>query len=300
MRILIAGATGLIGKELVEECLDLGIKIHYLTTRKNKLENKDEYQGFYWNPSKGIIDDAAFNGVSAIINLAGASVSKRWTSSYKKEILNSRKQTANLIYIILKKQEHTVTHYISASGISIYPSSYTNLYQETSNEKAQTFLGEVVKSWEAAGDQFSDLNIKVAKVRTGIVLSENGGALQQMVKPIKLGVGAPLGSGEQWQSWIHINDMARLYIYILKNQLNGVYNAVSPNPVTNKKMTHIIAHYYDKPLWLPNIPKFMITILLGEMGSIALESQLVSSEKIVKEGFQFQFVNLENALEDLL
>ena len=300
MRILIAGATGLIGKELVEECLDLGIKIHYLTTRKNKLENKDEYQGFYWNPSKGIIDDAAFNGVSAIINLAGASVSKRWTSSYKKEILNSRKQTANLIYNTLKKQEHTVTHYISASGISIYPSSYTNLYQETSNEKAQTFLGEVVKSWEAAADQFSDLNIKVAKVRTGIVLSENGGALQQMVKPIKLGVGAPLGSGEQWQSWIHINDMARLYIYILKNQLNGVYNAVSPNPVTNKKMTHIIAHYYDKPLWLPNIPKFMITILLGEMGSIALESQLVSSEKIVKEGFQFQFVNLENALEDLL
>jgi len=300
MRILIAGATGLIGKELVEECLDLGIKIHYLTTRKNKLENKEEYQGFYWNPSKGIIDDTAFNGVSAIINLAGASVSKRWTSSYKKEILNSRTQTANLIYNTLKKLEHSVTHYISASGISIYPSSFTNLYQETSNEEAQTFLGEVVKSWETAADQFSDLNIKVAKVRTGIVLSEKGGALQQMVKPIKLSVGAPLGSGEQWQSWIHINDMARLYIYILKNQLTGVYNAVSPNPVTNKKMTHIIAHYYDKPLWLPNIPKFMITILLGEMGSIALESQLVSSEKIVKEGFQFQFVNLENALEDLL
>lgn len=300
MRILIAGATGLIGKELVEECLDLGIKIHYLTTQKNKLENKDEYQGFYWNPSKGIIDDAAFNGVSAIINLAGASVSKRWTSSYKKEILNSRTQTANLIYNTLKKQEHIVTQYISASGISIYPSSYTNLYQETSNEEAQTFLGEVVKSWEAAADLFSDLNIKVTKVRTGIVLSENGGALQQMVKPIKLGVGAPLGSGEQWQSWIHINDMARLYVYILKNQLTGVYNAVSPNPVTNKKMTHIIAHYYDKPLWIPNVPKWMITLLLGEMGSIALESQLVSSEKIVKEGFQFQFVNLENALEDLL
>ena len=300
MRILIAGATGLIGKELVEECLDLGIKIHYLTTRKNKLENKEEYQGFYWNPSKEIIDDAAFKGVSAIINLAGASVSKRWTSSYKKEILSSRTQTANLIYNTLKKLEHSVAYYISASGISIYPSSFTNLYQETSNEEAQTFLGEVVKSWETAADQFSDLNIKVAKVRTGIVLSEKGGALQQMVKPIKLSVGAPLGSGEQWKSWIHINDMARLYIYILKNQLTGVYNAVSPNPVTNKKMTHIIAHYYDKPLWLPNIPKFMITILLGEMGSIALESQLVSSEKIVKEGFQFQFVNLENALEDLL
>lgn len=300
MKILIAGATGLIGKELVEECLDQGIKIHYLTTRKNKLENSEEYQGFYWEPSKGIIDQTAFNDVSTIINLAGASVSKRWTSSNKKEILNSRTQSAELIYNTLKTIEHNVTHYISASGISIYPSSFTNLYYENSSEEASSFLGKVVKSWETAANQFSELNIKVTKVRTGIVLSENGGALSQMVKPIKLGVGASLGSGEQWQSWIHINDVARLYMFILKNQFTGIYNAVSPNPVTNKKMTHIIAHYYNKPLWLPNIPNFMIKLLLGEMGSIALESQLVSSEKIVKEGFQFQFVNVENALEDLL
>jgi uncharacterized protein (TIGR01777 family) len=300
MKILIAGATGLIGKELVSECQDLGIKIHYLTTRKNKLENKEDYQGFYWNPSEGIIDKAAFNGVLTIINLAGAPVSKRWTSSYKKKILNSRTQTANLICDTLKEIEHTVAHYISASGISIYPNSFTNLYLETSNQEAQTFLGEVVMAWEAAADRFSSLNIKVTKVRTGIVLSKKGGALQQMVKPIKLGLGAPLGSGEQWQSWIHLNDMARVYLYILKNQLSGVFNAVSPNPVTNKKLTHIIANYYDKPLWLPNVPQFMIKLLLGEMGSIALESQLVSSEKIVKEGFQFQYVNVENALEDLL
>ncbi len=300
MKILIAGATGLIGKELVKECLDQGIKIHYLTTRKNKIENKDDFQGFYWNPSKGIIDQAAFKDVITIINLAGAPVSKRWTSSYKQEILDSRTQTAKLIYESLKKIEHTVAHYISASGISIYPSSFTNLYHENSSEEASTFLGKVVRSWETAADQFSELNIKVTKVRTGIVLSEHGGALPQMVKPIKLGVGASLGSGEQWQSWIHLNDMARIYVFLLKNQCKGVFNAVSPNPVSNKKMTQIIAKHYNKSLWLPNIPKFILKLVLGKMGSIALESQLVSSEKIVNEGFQFHFVNVENALEDLL
>ena len=132
------------------------------------------------------------------------------------------------------------------------------------------------------------------------MLSEKGGALEQMIKPIKYGLGAPLGSGKQWQSWIHIKDMVRLYSYLLKNELTGVYNAVSPNPVTNKKMTQVLASHYKKSLWLPNVPQFMIKLLLGEMGSIALESQLVSSEKIVKDGFQFQFVNLETAIEDLL
>ena len=299
MKLLIAGATGLIGNALVEECLSLGIEVHYLTTRKSKLQSKNNLKGFYWNPSKGIIDKEAFKGVISIINLAGAPVSKRWTHSQKKLILNSRIDSAVLIYNTLKEIEHSVSHYISASGIGIYPSSLNHLYSESSTEKAQTFLGKVVVEWEAAADRFSQLNIKVTKVRTGIVLSEEG-ALKQMMKPIKMGFGAFLGSGEQWQSWIHINDIVGIYLYLLKKGLPGIYNAVSPSPVSNKKITQLIANHFNKSIWLPNIPKFVLYMVLGKMATIALESQLVSAEKILNEGFQFQFVNIENALDDLL
>ncbi|MEZ4778318.1 MAG: TIGR01777 family oxidoreductase [Flavobacteriaceae bacterium] len=300
MKLLIAGATGLIGTALVKECLSLGIEIHYLTTNKNKIETKKSFRGFFWNPSKGIIDKEAFIGVTSIINLAGSSVSKRWTSSYKKEILNSRVEPALLIFNTLKKIEHSVTQYVSASGISVYPSSPDQLYEENSEEKAPTFLGKVVEEWEKAADQFSELKIKVTKVRTGIVLSNNGGALLQMAKPIKMGFGAYLGDGEQWQSWIHIDDMVGIYLYLLKNELSGVYNAVSPSPASNKKITQLLAQHFSKSIWLPNVPKFALRILLGEMAAIAFESQLVSSQKILKEGYLFQYVNLENALEDLL
>lgn len=300
MKVLIAGATGLIGKALVEECLYKEIAVHYLTTSKNKIENKSGYTGFYWNPERGEIDKKAFEEVSAIINLAGASVSKRWTSSYKKEIISSRKDTSLLILDTLKNINHSVTHYISASGISIYPSSPNHLYDENAPEKATSFLGNVVEIWENAADQFSELNINVAKVRTGIVLSKNGGALQQMVKPIKMGLGAYLGNGEQWQSWIHINDIVEIYLFLLKNGCSGIYNAVSPSPVSNKKITQLIAQYFGKTIWLPKVPEFVLKLLLGEMATIALESQLVSSNKLLNEGFQFQFVNLENALDDLL
>ncbi|MEZ4816916.1 MAG: TIGR01777 family oxidoreductase [Flavobacteriaceae bacterium] len=300
MKLLIAGATGLIGTALVEECLGLGIEVHYLTTNKNKIETKKAYRGFYWNPSEGIMDKEAFKGVTSIINLAGSPVARRWTSSCKKEILNSRKEPAWLIFNTLKELKHSVTHYISASGISIYPSSPVQLYDENAKEKATTFLGKVVVEWEKAADRFTELHIKVAKVRTGIVLSHENGTLLHMAKPIKMGFGAYLGNGEQWQSWIHVDDIVGIYLYLLKKELSGVYNAVSPSPVSNKKMMQLIAQQFNKSIWLPNVPKFLLRILLGKMATIAFESQLVSSEKILKEGFQFQYVNLENALEDLL
>ncbi|MAO08869.1 MAG: TIGR01777 family protein [Alteromonas sp.] len=300
MRILIAGATGLIGKQLVAECLKERIAVNYLTTSKKKIESQENYQGFYWNPSKGEIDTNAFEGVITIINLAGASVSKRWTPSHKRAILNSRSDTAKLLFNTLQEIDHTVSQYISASGISIYPSSLNELYTEDSPKSAKTFLGKVVKVWEASADAFEELGIKVTKVRTGIVLAREEGALPKLVQPIKKGFGAPLGSGEQWQSWIHLKDIACIYMFLLKNDYVGVFNAVSPNPATNKKMTQIIAQIYEKDLWLPNVPKFVLQLVLGSMSQIVLESQLVSAEKIQEAGFEFQYVNLENALNDLL
>ncbi len=300
MKILIAGATGLIGRELVSQCLEDKISVNYLTTRKQKVESKEGYQGFYWNPEKGKIDLSAFDGVDAIINLSGASIAQRWTKKRRLAIVQSRLEAAELLYATLQKIPHTVSHYISASGISGYPSSNDHLYHESYEPLATTFLGDVVTQWEASADAFTSLGIKVTKVRTGIVLSEREGALPKLLKPIKMGFGSPLGSGEQWQSWIHECDIAGIYLFLLKNSLTGIFNAVSPNPVTNKKMVQILANHYNKSIWLPKVPEFMLRLLLGEMAAVILESQLVSSEKLIAAGYQFQFVNLEHAIEDLL
>lgn len=299
-KVLITGATGLIGSELVSQCHRSDIAVNYLTTSKEKIENRENYQGFYWNPKEGEIDVRAFDGTTAIINLVGASISKRWTDNYKKVILDSRVDSMNLLYNTLQKIDHNILHFISASGVSIYPNSKTKLYTEEDEEVDDTFLAEVVVAWEKAAIRFKELGMEVSKVRTGVVLAEEDGAFPQLVKPIKLGVGAALGSGEQWQSWIHLEDIAGIYLFLLKNQFEGIYNAVAPNPVQNKKMTKMIASKLDSPLWLPNIPSFALKLLLGEMSVLVLEGQLVSSQKIEQLGYQFKYYNLENALQDLL
>jgi uncharacterized protein (TIGR01777 family) len=299
-KVLITGATGLIGSELVRQCHNEGIAVNYLTTSKEKIEKSENYKGFYWNPKKGEIDIEAFDEVTAIINLVGASISKCWTKQYKKIILDSRVESINLLYDTLQNIDHNIVHFITASGVGIYPNSKTKLYTEEDNEIDDTFLAEVVVAWETAAAKFKNSGMEVSKVRTGVVLAKEEGALPKLIKPIKFGVGAPLGSGDQWQSWIHIQDIAGIYLFLLKNQLEGKYNAVAPNPVQNKKMTKMIASKLDSPLWMPNIPAFTLKLLLGEMSVLVLEGQLVSSHKIEQLGYQFKFYNLENALQDLL
>ncbi len=300
MKVLIAGATGLIGKEIIVQCHESGIPVHFLSTRKNQLDSIEGAKGFYWNPTSGEIDLAAFDGVTAIVNLAGATVSKKWTKAYKEIILQSRLQTAQVIRDSLAKMDHSVSHYISASGISFYPSSKTKLYDESYDTAGESFLAQVVVEWEKAAYDFSKLNIPVSIVRTGIVLSSEGGALEKIVKPIKMGMGAALGSGDQWQSWIHISDIAGIYLHLLKSRQEGVFNGVCGGPVTNKKMTKVIASHLKKPLWLPNVPSFVLKLMLGEMASLVLESQLVSASKIEESGYRFEYVNLEKAIENLL
>lgn len=299
-KILITGATGLIGSELTKQCLDAGISVNYFTTSLEKIKKTENHNGFYWNPKNGQIDEKAFEGVTAIINLVGATIAKRWTKKYKKVILDSRVESMALIYDTLQRIEHDVSHFISASGVNIYPNSETKLYTEESEEVDDNFLAEVVVSWENAAANFKNLGMEVTKVRTGMVLAKNDGALPKLVKPIKLGFGAPLGNGNQWQSWIHIDDIVGIYLFILKNQLEGVYNAVAPNPVQNKKLTKLIATQFGNPLWLPNVPAFALNLVLGEMSVLVVEGQLVSSKKIEELGYGFKFYNIESALHDLL
>lgn len=301
MKVLITGATGLVGSEIMRLCRSRNIYVNYLTTSKHKIENTDHAKGFFWNPSKGKIDENCIEGVTAIINLAGATIAKKWTDSYKKVIIQSRLDALNTLYDLLHKNPgHSISSLISASAIGIYPNSLTNYYTEDDTAFDDSFLSKVVKKWEAGADRGIDVGLNVTKVRIGLVLSQEGGALPQIMKPIKFYVGAPLGSGDQWQSWIHITDLAELFLFALKEELEGVYNGVAPNPVTNTKLTKEVATTLKKPLFLPNAPEWLLRTVLGEMANILFDSQRVSSKKIESEGFLFVHSNISGALQDLL
>ncbi|HBK82396.1 MAG TPA: TIGR01777 family protein, partial [Flavobacterium sp.] len=281
MIVLITGATGMIGQELVQILQKNDVVVHYLSTSKNKLVSEKNYKGFYWNPTTNEIDKRAFDGVSVIYHLAGATVAKRWTGIYKKEILDSRTLSSQLLFDTLHSISHTVTQIISASAIGIYPDSLTSIYPEETTAVDNSFLGTVVKTWEDKIDLFEKLNIIVSKIRIGIVLSKNGGALSKMVLPVKLGFGAAFGSGKQYQSWIHIEDLVAIFYFVHVQKLSGIYNAVAPYPITNMQLTKEIAKVLNRPLWLPAIPKFLLNIFLGEMHTIVFSSQNVSALKIL-------------------
>ncbi|MFB9053044.1 TIGR01777 family oxidoreductase [Formosa undariae] len=301
MGVLITGATGLLGSKIVELCLQKEVSVKYLTTSKEKIVSKENYKGYYWNPETNEIDTDCFQDVKVIIHLAGSTVSKRWTASNKKDILDSRVLSARLLHKGLRSvSNHNVLQIISASGISVYPDSLTRFYNETETEIDNSFLGDVVKAWEAEVDTFFGLNIKVAKIRIGLVLSEKGGVLSELKKPTEMGLGAVFGTGEQWQSWIHVDDVVRVFMYILKYCGEGTFNAVAPNPVTQGELVKSIAKTLDKPMFLPNIPKVAMKLVLGEMSYLLFSSQRVSCKKLEGEGFVFKYPNLQPALLELL
>jgi uncharacterized protein (TIGR01777 family) len=298
--ILITGATGLVGQEIVKQCLAKNIHVNYLSTSKSKLEHKTNYKGFYWNPASGEIDTNCFKNVDVIINLAGASIAKRWTKKHQKAIVKSRMDALHLLYKTIAIENIQIRHLVSASAIGIYPDSLMRYYDEGFKDYDQKFLSKTVSSWEREADAFEALHIKVSKIRIGLVLSNKGGALPKLVKPIKLYAGSALGSGNQWQSWIHIKDLAAIFLYVIANDLAGTYNAVAPNPVVQKNLVKHIAKILKRPILLPAIPDFILKLILGKMSALVLESQRVSSKKIEGSGFVFRYHHLQPALEDLL
>ncbi|MCK8521979.1 TIGR01777 family oxidoreductase [Aquimarina sp. D1M17] len=300
MKVLITGATGMIGQEIVKLCHQANIDVHYLTTRQGKIQDTEDYRGFLWNPKQNEIDVNCFNGVEVIIHLVGATVAKRWTSKYKKEILESRTVSTRLLLNALRDNDHTVRHVISASAIGIYPDSFQNYYMEDSPERDLGFLGEVVQKWESSVLEFGELGIDTSLLRIGLVLSEKGGAFPKMKNPIKLGFGAVFGNGKQWQSWIHVEDLAHMFLHVLKEELIGVFNAVAPNPVSNKKLTYAIAKRLNKRIILPGVPRLTLKMILGEMHILLFSSQRVCSDKISKSGFEFKYDNITSAIHALI
>lgn len=299
-KVLITGATGLIGQTIVNACHNNDIAVNYLTTSPTKLENRSNYQGFLWNPGTGDIDVGCFDGVSVIINLAGAPIAQRWTRSAKNEIINSRTKTLRLLYETIRHHDIKIEQLISASAIGYYPPSYTQYYEENHTNEDQSFIIDVVRQWELEADAFKSLNISVSKIRIGLVLANNGGALPQLSQPIKYFAGACVGTGKQWQSWIHIDDVCRIFMFVMTDKLDGVFNAVAPNPVTHKVMMKQIAKSLNRPILLPNIPENIMRLILGEMHVVVTKGARVSSKKIENLGFIFEHYQIESAIEDLI
>ncbi len=296
--ILITGASGLVGTQLTDLLLKKGYRVAHL----GRSARSGRVPSFVWNVKKRTVDRTALNGIDTIIHLAGAGVAdKRWIPERKKEILESRTESSLLLYETLKNEDHHVKAVISASAIGIYGFGLDdNVIMREETKPGTDYLSDVVVQWEHAVDQIGSLGIRVAKIRIGIVLSEKGGALQEMSQPIKLWVGSPLGTGRQLLSWIHINDLCEMFVKgVEDNSMSGAYNAVSIHPATNREMTNLIAKVLHKPLWAPAVPAFVLRLVVGEMADIVLNGSNVSPEKIQSSGFQFQFTDLEAALRDL-
>ena len=295
--VLITGASGAIARVLSKK-LENQYSIRFLT-RKKEAENE-----FEWDIENQIVDENAFENISHIIHLAGANISeKRWTEDRKKELISSRVDSAKLILNTLQKKNLKLKSFISASGINFYGTKTTDKIFIENDAPGNDFLSEVVVVWEKAADEFKEQNLaeRVVKVRTAVVLSKNEGALAKMMTPIQFGIGSPLGSGKQYMPWIHIDDICSIYKFALKNpEVEGSYNASAPQHTTNENLTKLIAKVLNKPLFMPNVPTFILKLIFGELADALLEGSRASSEKIMKAGFEFQFPDLKMALEDLL
>lgn len=296
-KVLITGGTGLIGTRLAELLIDAGYEVALLSRQTGA----SHYHTFRWDPRHDTLDPAAIRYADYIINLAGSSVSDgKWTDERKREILESRLDGTRLLAKELAKGEHHVRAFLSASAIGIYGDSGDKLVNEETppNTPPDDFLADVSRKWEQAAHEVEVLGIRTIVVRIGIVLSTEGGALPQMARPVKLMAGAALGSGKQFMSWIHLDDLCRLLIQMLDEpQWQGTYNAVSPNPVTNQTFTETLADVMHRPLVLPKVPAFALNLMMGEMSEIVLASQRVSAEKVLNQGFTFEYPNLKGALE---
>lgn len=295
-KVVITG-TGLIAKEIAQLIDSSKYDLHFLSTSKNQFEG---YPCYRWQPSKGLIDEQAIKDVSHIIHTAGSPIAQRWTEKGKQEIIDSRVKTAELLHSTLNSKGAQLKTFISASGVGYYGTTTDERSRIETDKPYEDFVSKVCIDWEKAAHQFEDITERVVILRTGVVLAKNEGALKKMVKPIQMGIGSPLGSGNQFVPWIHKEDIAQLYTQALHNSsLNGIYNAVATEHITNAQLTKAIGKVLGKKIWMPKVPKFLLKLIFGEMATIVLEGVPVSNQKLKEAGYHFKFDSLELALKNL-
>ena len=296
--ILITGASGLLGTRLTEM---LTVKGHAVSHLGRSARN-GAVKSYVWDINRRQIDPAALAGTGTIIHLAGTNVGeKRWTAARKRDILESRIQSTRLLYDELKKGNHSVKTFVSASAIGYYGFEDNDTLLTEEYPAGKDFLADVTRQWEEEIDRIATLGIRVVKLRIGIVLSDKGGALVELARTVRWSVGSPLGSGDQHISWIHIDDVCAMFVRAVDDEsMHGPYNATGPYAVTNRELTKAIARALHRPMFLPAVPAFVLRLVLGEMADIVLRGSRVSSGKMQDEGFLFRFDTLEKAVGDLL
>jgi len=296
-RVLIAGGTGLIGRQLCRSLQEHGYEVALLS-RSSRVTNN--VRSYFWNPDQNVVPKEIINSCEFIINLAGENIgAKRWSNKRKRAIVVSRINPARLIFNNLEGNSK-LSAYITASAIGYYGAITSGeIFQET-DSPGFDFLGQTCKEWEKAADQFARKGIRTVKIRTGIVLSKEGGALKRLSLPIQWGFGSALGNGKQYMPWIHMDDLCTIYLQAIKDEeMAGPYNAVAPEHVTNREFTRKVAQVLRRPFWFPNIPAFAMKLFFGEMSKMLLSGSRISSEKIVSAGFSFSFPNLDSAFKEL-
>jgi uncharacterized protein (TIGR01777 family) len=297
-KVLIAGGTGLIGNRLSALLEKEGHEVMLLSRSKNK---KSRYEVFQWDILQGIIEEQAILKADYVINLAGAGIAdKPWSKSRKKMIIDSRVQSTNLLRQYFEKLNHQPKAYISSTAIGYYGDRGEDWVDEES-EAGEGFLSESTKAWEESIHSIAATGIRTVGIRIGVVLSPDGGALEKMLLPLKMGMSTYFGSGDQWYSWIHIDDISDMFIHAIKNdQLQGFYNGVAPNPVRNKTLAKVLSQVSKGFSVLTPAPAFALRLAMGEMADVVLYSTRVKAEKIQSQGFTFKYPTIEEALSNLL
>ena len=296
--VLITGGTGLVGSRLSRTLKERGYKVIHLSRKENL---NSTFPAYKWNIDKGEIDNRALEQADYIVHLAGAGVAdKPWTKKRREIIIDSRMKSGALLQQKLKTIGKRPKAIICASASGYYGDRGGQLLDESAS-KGKGFLVEVVEKWEAANNGFNEVCDRVAQLRIGIVLSTLGGALQKMLPTYKARVGTYFGSGDQYYSWIHIDDLANMFIHAIENEtVNGVYNAVAPNPVTNKRLAEAIGEGMGKSVFLVPAPAIALRLAMGEMSSIVLDGVRLCSNKIQNTGFRFLYDEVSYALRDVI
>lgn len=295
--ILITGASGLIGSRLIKILVEKG---HGISVLSRQSKNFNDLKSYAWDVEKQLLDLNAFDGIDTIIHLAGAGIAdRRWTQKRKQELVDSRIKSTQLLYKTIKSLNAPVKSFISASAVGYYGNRNDEILYENS-ASGTGFLADCCKQWEQVVDEGLNLGIRVVKLRIGLVLSKQGGALSELAKPVNFFVGAALGSGKQWMPWIHINDLLSIFEKAVEDfEYSGTFNASSPFPVTNYEFTKILSKKLFRPLWPVNVPEFILKAMLGEMSSVVLNSNRTSSQKLLDMGFRFRYQALESAFSEI-
>lgn len=297
MKILITGATGLIGKSLVKRLEKEGHIVNILTRKKTDKPNE-----FQWDYEKNFIEDEAFSGIESIIHLAGATIAKKWTNAYKKELISSRIDTAKLLKTYCEKHNIHLKSFISSSGINYYGTFTSNeIFTEDMPIRKLDFLAQLSKDWEEEAYKFSGIADRVVCLRTSMVLAKEGGSFPALKKVANFNLASPVVSGDQWMNWIHIDDLVKMYVAAVENSnFNGSYNAVADELVSNKDFMKRLAKKCKRLFFPIAVPEFVMKLVFGEMSSIILEGSRASNQKIKSEGFVFHYGMLDKAFESLM